>query len=262
MHSSLAPGSLTRAEYIAALRSDGERFAAAASEPLDTRVPSCPEWDLRALLLHTGEVHRFWTIVLTTPLTTYEEVKAAPEPPGLEPGDDLGVWVRDGIESLVAGIEASDPAQPMWSWSPYQSASFVPRRMAHETSVHRWDAEDATGDGRPIEPAALARDGVDEFFDTFLVAQQAQVGAGRAEALGGAGETLHLHETGGDGEWVVTLRDQGVEVEHGHTKADVAVRASASDFVLLLWGRIPVDGLDIFGDRGVIDRFLAWTDRS
>nr|BFE67524.1 hypothetical protein GCM10020092_008250 [Actinoplanes digitatis] len=39
--------------------------------------------------------------------------------------------------------------------------------MAHEISVHRWDAEAAAGRATPIE-TKLAADGVNEVLDTWL----------------------------------------------------------------------------------------------
>ena len=53
----------------------------------------------------------------------------------------------------------------MWNWSSIwpDTAAFWPRRMAHETSVHRVDAQQAAGAQLPID-TALATDGVDEFL--------------------------------------------------------------------------------------------------
>ncbi len=38
-------------------------------------------------------------------------------------------------------------------------------------------------------------------------------------------------------------------VEPGHAKGDAAVRGPAADLLLWLWGRRPLDGFEVFGDR-------------
>src|SRR5690606_38359340 len=108
---------------------------------------------------HVGTVHRFWTHILANRLQV-------PEGPGVErpPDEDLPGFVRAGVEPLVAAVRATDPDTPIWTWSSQQDAAFVPRRMAHETGVHRWDAEAAVGSPRPIEPR-LAVDGIDELLE-------------------------------------------------------------------------------------------------
>ena len=71
-----------------------------------------------------------------------------------------------------------------------------PRRQAHETSVHRWDAEHCGGATTAIDPE-LASDGVDEYFDLVL-----RQHAGRHSISLPSG-SLHLHCTDTLGEWLV-----------------------------------------------------------
>ena len=68
--------------------------------------------------------------------------------------------------------------------------------------------------------------------------------------------TLQLHATDAEGNWVVRL-DQHVEVRRGDGEADCVVRGPASDLHLLLWNRRTADGLDVQGDRSVLD---FWRD--
>ena len=77
--------------------------------------------------------------------------------------------------------------------------------------------------------------------------------------LTGHGETVHLHQTDGDGEWIVTLGDR-ITVERGHTKADTAVRGTGSDLLLMLWRRVPPSQLEVLGQPANLERFLAWID--
>ena len=113
--------------------------------------------------------------------------------------------------------------------------------------MHRYDAETAARTPTPID-AALAVDGIDEFFIVFLprlADNFADVGNG----------TVHLHCTDVTGEWLVARRDGEVAVTAEHAKGDVAARGTASDLFLFLWGRVPADALEVFGDAALLERF-------
>ena len=68
--------------------------------------------------------------------------------------------------------------------------------------------------------------------------------------------TVHLHCTDAEGEWLVANRDGEVTVTQEHAKGDVAARGTASDLLLFLWGRVPADALEVFGDADLLARFL------
>jgi hypothetical protein len=130
--------------------------------------------------------------------------------------------------------------------------------MAVEAALHRFDAQAAVGRTTPVA-TALAVDGIDELF-TVLLPLRGTAG------LGGGGQTVHLHATDpgiddvGGGEWLVTLGPEGLDVERTHAKGDVAVRATASDLLLLLWNGGSDGGaarFGVFGDRAVLDRWRA-----
>ena len=73
----------------------------------------------------------------------------------------------------------------------------------------------------------------------------------------GTGETIHLHCTDGEGEWLVRLAPGGVNVVNEHAKGDVAARGAASDLLLMMWGRVPVTQVEVFGDASLLER---WSD--
>lgn len=118
------------------------------------------------------------------------------------------------------------------------------RAVAQECAIHRWDASVAFDVDYSIE-AALAVDSIPSFFEEAWPMLLDHLGR-----PAGHGETLHLHRTDGEGEWLVTLGDRPV-VTGGHHKADVAVRGTASDLLLWLWGRM--DPPEIHGDRSVLE---------
>lgn len=254
--------------YQAALdtvRDWAERLAVAAeSAPLDTPVPSCPGWDLGKLVRHTGRVHRYVAALVA---------QRAPEVPARDlvdfgcPADDGEpsawiAWYRSGAEQLLAVFDDTTPDTPMWSWGDDQHATFWARRMAHETVIHAVDAHLAVGTETAIDPT-VAVDGLDELLEirrtspTFTQLEEPFAGAG----------TVHLHATDdslapGHGEWMITFGPHGYDSSHGHGKGDVAVKASAATLELLTLGRASAEtaehhGAQIFGDRDVLDRWLA-----
>ncbi len=235
---------LTSAEYLDAVGTQSEQLVQAAGRAgLDARVPSCPEWDVAELLGHLGRVYG-WAraCVEANQLVSPTELDAPPPPA------ERAAWVRDQAARVVAALDrpADDPA---WTWAPSGHVGFWQRRQAHETVVHRVDAELAAGTPTPV-PDRLAVDGIDELLELL----PNRFGA---PPITGSGETVHLHCTDQDGEWLLRLTDQGLEVEPTHAKGDVAVRGDASDLFLALVGRLGLDRVEVLGDRAALDRFLS-----
>jgi uncharacterized protein (TIGR03083 family) len=158
---------MTPEENIQAVRRESAMLAEAARKNLAPTVPSCPDWSVSDLVWHVGGIHRhrIWLI------TEHPE-----GPSGFEidrPKDDEIVdWFEKGAENLAHVLESHEPSEHVWTWFPSdQTVGFWQRRMAQETAVHRWDAEHAAAETHPIE-AALAADGIAEFFDTLMVVQE------------------------------------------------------------------------------------------
>lgn len=237
-----------RDDLLGSIWRDGLGLAEAAEAAgLDRPVPSCPGWSVADLVWHIGEVHRFWTTVVAEGMTDPNDYVEPDRPPDTE----LVAWYREGVDRCVRVLTEAPPDRPVWSWSSAGEASWVVRRMAHETAVHRWDAEQAAGRDHDIDPA-LAVDGVDEFFEHFTVRT-----ADGAEPLGG---TVHLHATDAPGEWIVEEVDAAapLAVRREHAKGDAAVRAPAPTLLLALWRRVPVP--EALGDATVAARLFARTN--
>lgn len=246
-------------EYVEALRREGRALAAAAEVgPLEAPVLACPGWTLEDVIVHTGGVHRDKAATVrlrgarpaNRPAagrpTPDEAIPLRPRPPE---GADVLAWYRAGLEDLAELLAGLGPEQPAWSWAKDHTVGFWQRRMAQETAIHRYDAEAAIGSPKPIEPA-LAADGVDEVLAIFR----------SPDAPGTDDGTVHLHATDGEGEWVVELPAGGLVVRRAHERGDLAVRASASDLDLLLWGRPPLGEVERIGDAGRWDALLARLD--
>src|SRR5581483_952382 len=231
---------MDKAAYLDAVAADGAALAAAARLGLDPQVPSCPDWSVKDLVEHTGGVHQWVTEMVRTGAHRRISRRDLPPPPG---PDDLVDWFEVGVGVLISVLRDADPDAPVWNWGPgAQVGSFWPRRMAQETTVHRWDGQAAHGVQQPVA-TELAVDGIDEII---------RVGMG-ADALekpdATLGGTLHIHTTDADGEWLVEVSGGKVHVRDEHGKGDAAVRGTASDLLLYLWGREPAAPIEIFGDH-------------
>ena len=240
---------LTPDRYLSSLRSDSAALAAAARDNLHAPVPWCGDWTVRELVEHVGLVHQRVREVVRLRSDRRISDKELPPPPA---GGTIE-WFAEGAARLADTLEAVGTESPAWNWTGAdQTAAFWHRRMAQETLVHRWDAEKAAGVDPITVDHDMGVDGVDELVDAFLPLLFMR---GPQEGLTGS---LHLHATdGGDGEgeWWVGLSPTGAEVRHEHAKGDVAVRGPAAELLLLVWNRRPADGLEVFGDTAVLDRW-------
>jgi uncharacterized protein (TIGR03083 family) len=122
------------------------------------RVPACPDWDAADLLWHLATVQAFWAKVVTTrPAPVAEDdVDALARP---ESYAGLLAAFDEHSASLVAALEAADPADEAWHWSSDRTVGASYRRQAHEALIHRLDAEETAGKVTPLDPT-LAADGV------------------------------------------------------------------------------------------------------
>ena len=153
------------ADYLEAIRIDGDRLVAVAAEHLDDPTPWCPGWVGRDVVAHTGVVHRHKHAIVEQRLSENPEPETAPIS-----DSELLDWYRQGLDQLLAVLEATDPATPMYTWyRPDRTAGFWIRRMAHETAIHRADAESTSGAITPLSPA-LGADGVDEVLGPIMCA--------------------------------------------------------------------------------------------
>jgi len=150
-------------EHLAELRRHGELLGAAAERSdLDTPIPTCPDWTMRDLLRHMGDVHRWAAAHVEQgrmqPIRVVEEVA------GPVPGDaDLLAWFREGHDRLVRTLSEADPDMACWTFLPAPSPlAFWTRRQSHETSIHRADAESPGGVLTAFDPR-FAADGIDYF---------------------------------------------------------------------------------------------------
>ena len=227
-------GRLSPTELVGHLQRDIADFAQCLEGDLSARVGGCPEWDVGELAAHLGGTHRWATAALAS--------REPPNRPAGPAGADLRQWFDQGAADLLAELGSRDPAQPCWSFAAPHTVGFWVRRQAHETAMHRWDAETAHGLPARIDPE-LAVDGVGEVVEMMY---PRQVAMGRQDPLQ-AGLVLRA----GSHEWLL-----------GGDGPRALLTADPAALLLLLWKRQPLDqvlagGGRLAGDRSAAETVLA-----
>jgi uncharacterized protein (TIGR03083 family) len=216
-------------ELIDQLESDGPRLAAAAARAgWGAPVPSCPDWTVRDLVTHTGGVHRWAADIVTRACDTTEtELGGAV---GAGPSDDSALpgWFQEGHAALVAALRAAPDDLDCVTFLPAASPlTFWARRQAHETAIHRADAEGATSGVVTPFPAGFAQDGIGEMLHGFA--------RRRRKALDRTG-TIALRAEDGPS-WLITLGGERAIAEQDDVTGDATVAGTSSELYLWLWNR-------------------------
>jgi uncharacterized protein (TIGR03083 family) len=219
-----------------------------------TLVPSCPSWSIGRLVKHTGIVHRWATHIVSARSSEPVEQRAVEAGlPALETA--YPSWLADGAAPLTAALRAAGPDETVWAWGAEQRSGWWARRMLHETTVHRADAQFALGGSPDVDPV-VAADGIEEFLANLPRARRPRENLGSLPA----GKSLHLHATDTDGEWLIRFAGGTVSWSRGHEKATAAVRGPVAELLLFTYGRLdPSAGsLTAFGDSSVLG---AWREK-
>jgi uncharacterized protein (TIGR03083 family) len=243
---------LSHTQYLAHLDADAHLLAAAAAKGFGRDVPCCPGWSVTDLVDHVSKVYASRTDIVERGL-----VDSWP-PRRPRPADvDSLEWFRAEATRLSAALAAADPSGPAITFSHDRTVGFWIRRMAHETLVHRIDAEQAHGYESLVDPE-LAVDGIAELFEVFVT---------RFPDWGEfvPGDDV-VRVDAGDRVWTVRLgRFVGTNGDRAHDlpkgvaadESPPAVTISgAPDRVLLwMWGRAPLDDVTVHGDADLALRF-------
>jgi uncharacterized protein (TIGR03083 family) len=249
---------LSSERYYAEIQASADALAAiVASQDPALPIPTCPDWTLRQLATHLGRTHR-WAAE-NVRRRVLEPIPFREVPDGAYPAEaeERAAWLRTGA-GLVVDTVAAAGDDMVWAFQGSAPAGFWARRMAHETLVHRVDGELASGTEPVIDPV-LATDAIDEWL-TLLSGPA----AGATPPLP-AGAVLHVHATdpelAGGGEWLVRHVEQGITVEPGHGKGDIALSGPAANLLLLLLRRGPSDdpAVTVHGDASLLTGWLENT---
>ncbi|MFF3397498.1 maleylpyruvate isomerase family mycothiol-dependent enzyme [Streptomyces sp. NPDC002659] len=239
------------ARLIKFLVHEGQLLAAAAAEAgPDATVPTCPDWQVRDLLRHVGMVHRWATAFVTEGRTEYHPAEERSE---LD-GDELVEWFREGHGLLVAALSEAPADLHCWTFLPAPSPlAFWARRQAHETAIHRVDAESALG-GTPSPVAAeFAADGIAELLTGFH-------GRSRSAVRSEAPRSLRVRPVDTDDVWTVWVSTDAPRTEPSEEgPADCELSGTAEQLYLTLWNRLPLSAVSVAGEA---DLARLWCEMS
>jgi uncharacterized protein (TIGR03083 family) len=150
----------------------------------------------------------------------------------------------------VTALRSAEPDLACWSFLAAPSPlAFWARRQAHETTVHRVDAELATGE-RPEVPPGIATDGIDELLTGFFARARGQLVADPPVTL-----AVRTADTGVA--WSIEIGPDFRRVTPGADTGDCVVFGPAPELYLFLWNRRDLDGLRVTGDDSVLELWRA-----
>lgn len=239
------------------LGAESETLAASVrGARLESVIPGCPGLTLGETARHVGSQYRMvWRW-----LRDGQQPDEWQREPG--PGRDLADFVRTGAAPLLVELAAHRPDEraPTW-WPEEQNYGFWRRRMAHETTVHRYDVQGAAGMVPDEVPDDIALDGIDEVLTLWFLH--------RLDVLGVSGtrDQVVLVRTGGL-EWLTRAG-----TEHTSTRrpfdpvdadepaaadvADATVSGDPMQVYLWLWGRRPDRAVDMEGSEDAVAQLWA-----
>ncbi len=239
--------------HIAALELEAGLFAdTARGNDLDAPVLPCPGWDLRDLVRHLAEIH-LWAAAHVSNRATKTWVDDLSELSGYWPDlavfwpsdDDLIDWYLETNATLVRELTSAPADLECRTFLPAPSPlAMWARRQAHETAVHRFDAEHAGQTQTSFDPG-FATDGIDEMLcgfaprgSTFTIDRPA---------------TMAVHANDTDAHWHLTMTPTGITSVRGDHPADVALIGPASDLYLAVWNRGDDAAIEVSGHRDLLN---------
>jgi hypothetical protein len=205
---------------------------AVGTAELAAPVPSCPGWTFAHLVLHVGRFLQSASAYLISGST----VPLRPlEPPAT---DDPLAFLDEQLATAAKVLPAVPENRPVWTFSPAAPdlAWVWLRRIAHELTLRRWDAQAALLTLVPID-RSQAVDGVDEVLGTILAARTAGDVPSRV-----SGTALVTCDDGPEA-WTVAFTPGEVPtITRGTADADAHLFGSASALFFQLWGRLELTG--------------------
>lgn len=244
---------MDNATYLARLASSVDRFTGLVKQSdLDSPVPSCPDWDVAALVDHVAVVHMWVGQILEHGRDGARFDDSVVPRPQRDPVA-YASWYREAADALHADLSGRDPDTTCWNFSgTNQTVGFWPRRQMNEVNVHAFDAAVAAGTEFAIAPDDAA-DGIDELF-TVMGPRMAQRGVTPDLTA-----PIAIAPTDIDASWTLHPPVDGgpATVTRGENEAVATLSGTASDLYLALWKRLPVERLTISGDADVAAAYLG-----
>jgi hypothetical protein len=195
---------------------------------------------------HVGSVYRMvvaWLRAGTQP-TRWQR--------GPIPGQSLVEYLRAGHRDILAELSAHDPAEGAPTWWPLdQTYGFWRRRLAHESTVHRIDVQQAaaamTVGGRIDEEIAF--DGIDEILSLWFTHRLGVLGVTNSW-------TGRVAVVAGRRRWIAQITATGTAAWQAEADepVDATVSSDPAGMYLWLWGRRPIGTVTPDGERAALSQ--------
>jgi uncharacterized protein (TIGR03083 family) len=259
--------------YIDIIRREADTFAATIEQGINapvSKVPSCPGWNTLQILLHVGSNYEQLAhsidvskgnapegsnfkdyLGLEEPYKGYLAADKAPDEEKVTP--ELVAWFRGKADRLVQLLSDTNPETPVASWGGKRPLEGLLRMMAFETSLHRWDAQNAYGNAQPLLPEA-AREGMNFAVSMFPLRRMIHKQEPPAH-----GETYIFETTDSGQRWLVEFAPDSAKVTPEppqEATAGLTIRGTASDLMVFQAERARPAGLQFIGDKKLVDRFF------
>jgi uncharacterized protein (TIGR03083 family) len=171
----------------------------------------------------------------------------------------LLAWLAASTQELLDALREAGADRGCWTWwggsqSP-QTCAAVARHQLQEVAVHTYDAQITVGALQPL-PDEIALDGVEDFQFTCCATTAPwphEPAVVDYHAIEGRSWRLWLSADGAR----IARRPASAGAQDPDP-ADVRAQGTASELVLVFYGRIPLDTLKTDGDRHVFDLLVAW----
>ena len=242
------------AQHITAVGQEAKLFAQAAEHGgLDADISTCPGWNMRELVRHLIEIHLWAASHVAQPHHDNPWVNDLAELTVFWPDlavfwpddDELVGWYLKVNANLVNALESAPLDVEAFTFlaAPSPLAMWA-RRQAHETAIHRFDAENGAGIASTFDPT-FASDGIDELLAAFAPR--------KTELSIATAQTMVVHATDTDDLWHVTMAPDGISTIRDDGPADVTLTGDAPDLYLALWNRSENANVTVTGDQELLE---------
>jgi uncharacterized protein (TIGR03083 family) len=232
------------ANLLDVLEVEGERLATSTiGSDLEAEVPQLPGMRLGEVVRHVGSVYRM--------VVSWLHDGSRPTRWQRAPAEDQSLvdYLRAGLLEVVHELARHNPLEgcPTW-WPEHQNYGFWYRRLAHETTIHRYDVQmggaAAMVGGIPPE---IAVDGVDEIMSLWFTHRLGVLGISDVRP-----GRIAVHT--GDRRWIAQITPTGTSAWRAEADetVDAIVSSDPAGMYLWLWGRRPNAKVLEAGDPDVV----------
>ena len=247
-----------------ALRAHTDRLVGSVvAAGADAEVPTCPGWTVADLVAHVGQTQHWVSDIIERRIVEPAQLPMEMAPVPSEP-DDWPAWLTDGADRAVEACSDEALEAPVFNAAADDrtGGEFWLSSLLNEAVVHGADAAIAAGQDYDVDAdvaAALITNHLAMLTSPTWAAQRPE----SANALRGAGETLHFHADDGAGDWFVERGPEGATWQARSGEADVSLSGPASSLLLILTRRRQLaDESDVVSVDGDLDLVRHWIDSS